>query len=199
MITFKTRKSKDSNIAFGLYGTYKDHEKFYVDSYNKYLEKYPNSIIFPIFIGELPEEYKENESEFYKFSSLDINPGYLQFMFSNFNCPVVFIGVDTIPSKNLFTPDLILSSVNIVYGRKYIYSDYKRNLSWINNLEKIDLAIIDSSKEFGVSELPANILKTLSLEKIISSNIKDQNPENFELRRIIERFDEDGFFFERKK
>ena len=197
MITFKTRKVKDCDVAFGLAGTFEDHQKYYVESFNEYAKAYPNSIIFPIFIGGLPKEYVDNENELFKFSSFNINPSYLQYMFSNFNTPVVFIGVNTKPSKNKFTKDLIRSSVNIVYGRKYLYSDYKKTVSWINNLEKIELAIVDNSREYSVSELPANIIKTPSLTKILSMQIKDRDPDKFELRRIIEKFDENGFFFEK--
>ena len=78
-----------------------------------------------------------------------------------------------------------------------MYSDYKKTVSWINNLEKIELAIVDNSREYSVSELPANIIKTPSLTKILSMQIKDRDPDKFELRRIIEKFDENGFFFEK--
>lgn len=195
MLTFKSNKNKNGNIAFGLAGSYSEHEKYYTHAYNEYLKVYPDAIIFPIFIKDYPEEYN-NEGDIFKFQSYDINPGYLQYMFSNFTVPVVFTKVNSKPGKNSFSNDLISTSINLIYGRKYFFCDYKKTLSWINNVTKIDFAIVDSSKDFGITELPANIIKTASVEKVLKTPIKDQDIEKFELRRIIEKFDKDGFFFE---
>lgn len=197
MLTFKVKKNKNCNISFGLVGTYSDHEKYYVSTYNNYLKVYPNSIIFPIFIGGLPSDFNGSENEIFRFSSYDINPGYLQYMFSNFDTPVVFIGVDTKPGKNLIVDELISSSINIVYSRRYILDEYKNTITWINNMEHIDFAIVDKKKSYGVTELPINILKTKGLSRILNMSMKDSSPDKFELRKIAEKVDEDGFFFEK--
>lgn len=197
MLTFKIKKNKNCAISFGLVGTYSDHEKHYVTTFNNYSKVYPNSIIFPIFIGELPRDFNGSENEVFRFSSYDINPGYLQYMFSNFDTPVVFIGVDTKPGKNIIVKDLISTSVNIVYGRRYLLDENKKTITWINNLERIDFAIVDKSKDYGVTELPINILKTKGLSRILNMSMKDSTPDKFELRKIAEKVDNDGFFFER--
>ena len=196
MFKLKIKKNENGNVAFGLAGTFSEHEQYYSKAYNEYLKHYPNSIIFPIFIGKLPSEYEENNGDLFKFKSYDINPSHLQYMFSNFTIPVVFIKVNSKPGKSLFRDDLILTSVNIVYGRKYFFCEHRKTLSWINNITKIDLAIIDSTKEFGVTELPANMLKTVSVDKVLKTPIKDQDVEKFELRRIVDKFNEDGYYFE---
>lgn len=193
------RISNTCEFAIGLAGSYDDHSIYYQESYSLYAKEYPNTIVFPIFIGNMPEDLSEEDvKDIFHFNSFDINPSYLQYMFSNFKMPVVFTKVNTKPGKIRLSKELITTSVNLAYSRKYIYSRTENTLSWINNKEVLDIAIIDGSKKFGLSELPINIIKTPNLMKLADSQVtKGSSPEKFHLKVLAEKIINAGHFFER--
>lgn len=187
------------SFAIGLFGTLEEHSKNYEVVYLEYQKKYPDALIFPIYIGALPKEMEEDNNIF-KFESTDINPSFLAYMFSNFDIPVLFIGVGSIPSKLSLSKSLINSNVNISYKRRFIYSLSKNTMSYVEDKEKIEVAIIDKNNPGSfISKLPENIMFTGQLKRLFAMDLDGKSPEKFEMKRCVENLNDIGFFFEKLK
>lgn len=175
-------------LTIALCGKYEDHEKNWDSAYLDFSQKFPNSFIFPVFIGR----YEEGK---YSFDSWDINPLFLHTIFSNFNNPVLFIDINCRPVCGTLSKSLIKGSINIMYRRKYIYSSKNKTLSYLTNRNKIDVAIIDPNKKFEVSDLPLNILYNDSLKKIKEIDLSKSSARNFEIKRAVDSLVDKGFYF----
>lgn len=189
------KKTDEIKVSIALYGTYNEHDKLFDRAIEAYSDAFPGMVIFPVYIGEVPEEL--NGPSVYKFSSLDINPAYLSYMFSNFKNPVLFTKVDTIPGKLKLDDSIIKTSVNISYSRKFLFSCVTKTLSYIDNKTKVDVAIIDNTKKFGVTELPINIIRTPSIVRIENLSLEKQIPEKFQIKTEAEDLRERGYYLER--
>ena len=70
-------------------------------------------------------------------------------------------------------------------------------MSYIDNKTKVDVAIIDNTKKFGVTELPINIIRTPSIVRIENLSLEKQIPEKFQIKTEAEDLRERGYYLER--
>lgn len=196
------RQKFSKQIKFLIRGTVDQLDQYFGTTSDAYLAKYPTSMISPFIIGEYDETHKHLIDDGIIFWSenkkVNLNSVISKLM-SNEEITkdslIVIVPWYSKPGEILLSDNLVGSSIGIWYDTlSYTVNLITKEIDKLNNKESFEFLLIDTSKPYGIEELPLKFFLDNKMRRALTW--RRTSEEKKLLTEYVKKQSEEGYLFE---